>query len=177
MEYSKAVFQSGSDDENRIATDVLYHCFDTYVHLLSPFMPFLSEELYQRLPDRYSQSVCITDYPETLDYSPFRNEDLDNSMDIAFSLISSLRGMRRYFNVGKARMDVFLVLDDRGQRAVEEHWTAFITLSRSQNVTFVRDARQVPAGCINWKEDEEGAVYVKLKVNGTTNPFALLRCV
>lgn len=44
-----------------------YTCLENGLILLSPFMPFVTEELYQRLPrrnDNAPPSVCVTPYPE-----------------------------------------------------------------------------------------------------------------
>ena len=44
-----------------------YTCLENGLILLSPFMPFVTEELYQRLPRRRDESppsICVTPYPE-----------------------------------------------------------------------------------------------------------------
>ena len=44
-----------------------YTCLENGLILLSPFMPFVTEELYQRLPrrnDTAPPSICVTSYPE-----------------------------------------------------------------------------------------------------------------
>ena len=49
------------------ARQTLYTCLDVGLRLLSPFMPFVTEELFQRLPRRTPQappSLCVTAYPE-----------------------------------------------------------------------------------------------------------------
>lgn len=49
------------------ARQTLYTCLDIGLRLLSPFMPFVTEELFQRLPRRTPQappSLCVTPYPE-----------------------------------------------------------------------------------------------------------------
>lgn len=49
------------------ARQTLYTCLDVGLRLLSPFMPFVTEELFQRLPRRAScapPSLCVTPYPE-----------------------------------------------------------------------------------------------------------------
>lgn len=51
-----------------VAQHTLYTCLDAGLRLLSPLMPFLTEELYQRLPRRSSEkfpSVTVAPYPET----------------------------------------------------------------------------------------------------------------
>lgn len=46
---------------------VLFSCADVGLRLLAPLMPFLAEELWQRLPPRPSgplaPSICVAPYP------------------------------------------------------------------------------------------------------------------
>ena len=63
-------------DEQATSRDVLYTCLETGLRLLQPMMPFVSEELYQRLPRRSATcppSLCVTSYPLPDDYACFRD--------------------------------------------------------------------------------------------------------
>jgi valyl-tRNA synthetase len=48
---------------------VLFSCADVGLRLLAPLMPFLAEELWQRLPPRpggpLAPSICVAPYPST----------------------------------------------------------------------------------------------------------------
>ena len=52
---------------SRCAADVLYFVLEQGLQLLHPMMPFLTEELWQRLPRRPSteavKSICVAEYP------------------------------------------------------------------------------------------------------------------
>uniref|UniRef100_A0A667XSK3 Valine--tRNA ligase, mitochondrial n=1 Tax=Myripristis murdjan TaxID=586833 RepID=A0A667XSK3_9TELE len=52
-----------------LGNNVLYHCVSVSLALLSPFMPFLTEELWQRLqpfrPDAAKASLCLQPYPSS----------------------------------------------------------------------------------------------------------------
>uniref|UniRef100_A0A673LJ00 Valine--tRNA ligase n=1 Tax=Sinocyclocheilus rhinocerous TaxID=307959 RepID=A0A673LJ00_9TELE len=56
-----------------ICRQTLYTCLEVGLRLLSPLMPFVTEELFQRLPRRLAQdstsSICVTPYPETSEVS------------------------------------------------------------------------------------------------------------
>ena len=70
QEYSKTVFQSEDTDHQKAVRQILYMVTDTFLRALSPFMPFLTEELFQRLPAKGSnwpESVCIAPYPQPQD--------------------------------------------------------------------------------------------------------------
>lgn len=68
LECLKPVQASGDANAKSAAQNVLYTALDAGLRLLSPFMPFLTEELYQRLPARGANapaSICVAPYPET----------------------------------------------------------------------------------------------------------------
>lgn len=48
------------------ARKVLFKTLDVGLRLLSPFMPFITEELYQRLPHKnlLYPSICVSPYPD-----------------------------------------------------------------------------------------------------------------
>ena len=80
IENSKAIIQEGSEQEKRSAMDTLYTTLEGALLMIHPFMPFLSEELWQRLPRRQGDttpsitiaSVC-TMLLRTLEDMPITN--------------------------------------------------------------------------------------------------------
>uniref|UniRef100_A0A9J7YC20 Valine--tRNA ligase, mitochondrial n=1 Tax=Cyprinus carpio carpio TaxID=630221 RepID=A0A9J7YC20_CYPCA len=73
--------------EKQVAVSVLYHCVSISLALLSPIMPFLTEELWQRLlpyadSDGTSRSLCVQPYPKTsqLEHWCFPKEEADFSL-------------------------------------------------------------------------------------------------
>lgn len=67
--------ESASLETRRSAQNTLYTCLDYGLRLLHPFMPFVTEELWQRLPRRPNDptpSIVISSYPvyvRSLSYS------------------------------------------------------------------------------------------------------------
>lgn len=52
--------------------DILYTCLDTSLKLMHPFLPFVTEELYQRLPTNSHyrpDSLVIAKFPTATDYN------------------------------------------------------------------------------------------------------------
>lgn len=67
IENSKSIISEGTTEEARSAIDTLYTTLETGLRLLAPFMPFLTEELWQRLPRRPGDdtiSITFAHYPE-----------------------------------------------------------------------------------------------------------------
>lgn len=60
--------------EQKSAQHTLYTCLDYGLKLLHPFMPFVTEELYQRLPRRPGDSICsimVSPYPKPVCFLPY----------------------------------------------------------------------------------------------------------
>ena len=60
---------SASAETKRSAQQTLYTCLDHGLRLLHPFMPFVTEELWQRLPRRPNDStpsIMVAKFPTSV---------------------------------------------------------------------------------------------------------------
>ena len=65
-------------------------------------MPYLTEELYQRLPGQLAESVCITDYPSPSQY-PWRSELLEDDMTMVQEVVTELLAFRHDIGLSKEK--------------------------------------------------------------------------
>uniref|UniRef100_A0A915E2S2 valine--tRNA ligase n=1 Tax=Ditylenchus dipsaci TaxID=166011 RepID=A0A915E2S2_9BILA len=89
LECIKDPLRNGEPKVVNAVHQILYLCVETFLRLISPFMPFLSEELWQRLVKRASEkstSICVASYPELEDY-PFFDETLKAPVPPTFDLL------------------------------------------------------------------------------------------
>ncbi|TRY60213.1 hypothetical protein DNTS_026363 [Danionella cerebrum] len=114
LESIKALLKSKDTRERQVAVSVLYHCVSVSLTLLSPFMPFLTEELWQRLlpysgSDRTVSSVCEEPYPKSsrLEHWYFPKEEEDFSL--AQEVVRVTRLLKAQFQMTKAKPDVWAV--------------------------------------------------------------------
>ncbi|KAH9632901.1 hypothetical protein HF086_002723 [Spodoptera exigua] len=100
LEYLKPVFASGSEEAQAAARRTLYTALELGLKLLSPFMPFLTEELYQRLPrkDTSCPSICVASYPTDAD-TPWRSEELESNVDTVLKMVHLIRSTRSEYNL------------------------------------------------------------------------------
>jgi valyl-tRNA synthetase len=66
IENSKAIIQDGTEEEKRSSIDTLYTALEGALTMIHPYMPFLTEELWQRLPrrpDDKTPSITLAKYP------------------------------------------------------------------------------------------------------------------
>ena len=96
IEATKPVFYGSDAQAITAARHVLYLCIDTALRLLSPFMPFITEELWQRLPKRASEkaiSIHVSEFPEVSEFS-FRDEKLEGPINFAIEVVKKVRSKR-----------------------------------------------------------------------------------
>ncbi|OWM81057.1 hypothetical protein CDL15_Pgr007088 [Punica granatum] len=82
--------------ERTAAQYVLWVCLENGLRLLHPFMPFVTEELWQRLPSpegvKRKESIMMSDYPSPLEC--WTNERVEQEMDLVESAVKGFRSLR-----------------------------------------------------------------------------------
>ena len=83
---------SGDDEEAKKAVrNTLFLCLDSALRLLHPTMPYITEELYQRLPDRANapESIVIAEFPESC--MSFADEGVEETFEILQDIVKKCR--------------------------------------------------------------------------------------
>ncbi|RHY32005.1 hypothetical protein DYB32_002971 [Aphanomyces invadans] len=141
---------SGSDVEaKKTAQQTLYLCLEMGLRLLHPIMPFVTEELWQRLPgSRAHRSIVIAAYPEAHHHAAWANAEAEASMEQIKEIIHAGRSLRAEYGLANsARPTCFLTTDDAAlQRVVEGQVEDFCTLSKAGETKVLLNAAP-PAGC------------------------------
>lgn len=92
IENSKAIFDEGSDEQKESAKQTLYTAIEGGLTMIHPFMPFLTEELWQRLPRREGDktpSITIASFPQ------YSQEFDDEAAEAEYELlVDSAKGLR-----------------------------------------------------------------------------------
>ncbi len=80
--------------------------FDVFMHLLHPFMPFITEELWQNLAERRpGESIMVSPVPETGTYVQSAITDFERLQE----LVVHIRGMRQSKQIpGKTLLDLLI---------------------------------------------------------------------
>ncbi|CCF51437.1 hypothetical protein NDA11_004818 [Ustilago hordei] len=141
---------SASDAKARAsAQQTLYTCLDSGLKLLHPFMPFVTEELWQRLPRRAgekAESIALASYPV---YMASRDDaTAEASFEEVFAAVRAIRGMCTDYNLLKD-VQVFLETSDASfQQTLKGSSEVVTTLVKGcTSVTVAPNASEVPKGC------------------------------
>jgi isoleucyl-tRNA synthetase len=94
-------WKSESDDDKVTAYLVLYDCLVKLIKLISPIMPFLTEEMYQNLVRQADkdapESIHLCDFPEY--DSRLIDEDLEKEVGLTRTVVSLGRSARNKVNI------------------------------------------------------------------------------
>jgi valyl-tRNA synthetase len=120
IELSKPAL-SGESPRPEVGT-VLLTALERSLRLLHPVMPFLTEELWQRLPGReqiHPETICLAPYPEPV--GEWEDDDIEAKMDRFVQLVTWARNIRSELKVDRqVEVELFLEVDDAETRSFLE---------------------------------------------------------
>jgi valyl-tRNA synthetase len=143
LEFTKPILQEDDADARRETQATTAWVLGQIVHLLHPVMPFITEELWQRVGGEKQGMLMVSAWP---DLPPdLHDPEAAVEMDWVVAAISAIRAIRTEVNVPAAAKVPLLVKDaDAAVLArLERHREHFLRLARVEDITPV-DA--VPAG-------------------------------
>jgi len=132
--------------------------------LLHPFMPFVTEELFQRLNRRQSEpheSISIAPYP--LEVPSWANEQIEKDVKFIQDIIKAVRVMRAAFNLTKERPTTYVNLhNEQLQKTVLEYKETITFVTQSGDTEIVLN-QTCPVGCAVEIVNENCEVYLRIK--------------
>ena len=144
LEIIKPVYQQPID---KTSFDQVIHLFEQNLKLLHPFMPFLTEEVWQHISDRTtSEALVIAKWPVVGDL----DENLIEQFDFAAEVIAGVRTIRKNKNIP---IKEALQLSVLNTEEVSSNWD--VVISKLTNVSEINYL----------KEQLEGALTFRVKSN------------
>jgi valyl-tRNA synthetase len=93
LELSKPAFYGkGSEAQREAAQRTLYDVFTKTLHLLHPFMPFVTEELWQVSQNSREKSIMVNQFP--VPDKNWENVAAEKEMELLMDVITSIRNIR-----------------------------------------------------------------------------------
>ncbi|XP_072303922.1 valine--tRNA ligase, mitochondrial isoform X1 [Eucyclogobius newberryi] len=188
MEYMKPLLSPHTEGtlgpEGTVACSVLFHCVSTSLALLSPFMPFITEELWQRLQPHQPRSpassraaqtsLCLQPYPSSqqlaLWYFP------DEEMDFLWvqEVVRVARSLRAQSGVTKDKPTMWVECSSSQAQILQNFSSALTTLSRVSSVQLLCPVTQggelspppsscAPKGCVVGVVDHTCRLHMDVK--------------
>ena len=138
------LFDKGSEDA-RDAQYVLTYVLSNTMKLLHPFMPFITEEIWQHLPHE-GESIVIERFPE---YDPALSfPEAERDMQLVMDAIGAVRNRRAEMNVPPSKKARILVVSDRAA-LYKDSEAFFMKLAGASEVDIAAGREDVPEGAVN----------------------------
>ena len=119
IEMAKVPMTDGTDDEKNMTRSVLLYTLDKILKMLHPYMPFVTDEIYQAITK--DTSITQSEWPEVDEALNF--DEAKEGMELLVSIIKSVRTTRNEVNTPLSKpIDIKLeVKDDKRRQAVKDN--------------------------------------------------------
>ncbi|MCD7807908.1 MAG: valine--tRNA ligase [Erysipelotrichaceae bacterium] len=99
IELSKVHLNSDDLQEKQATQNTLVYVLNAIVRLLHPFMPFVTEEIYQSIPHLH-ESICISSWPKVNEQ--FVNSTINDQFQYLIDIIKGIRNLRAQYVIKNA---------------------------------------------------------------------------
>ena len=115
IELTKTRLNGTDEDAKLTAQNVLCYVLVTLLKLLHPFMPFITEEIYQALPkcDGAEDILMTAQWPEYTETLSFPAEE--SAMEAVMDLIRAIRARRAEMNVPPSKKAELMIVTDQAE--------------------------------------------------------------
>ena len=157
IEMSKARLNAKGTKENLVAQRTITYVFIETLKLLHPYMPFITEEIYQAMPHAEGSMIMLEKFPENKAELNFPVEAAQVEKLIA--VIRGIRGRRAEMNVPpKTRTALYIITNDKDAFGEANH----VFLERLAGAESVALVDEAPEGdCVSIVTDS-ATVYIPL---------------
>jgi valyl-tRNA synthetase len=141
------LYQDQDPARKGAARETLLEVLDAALRLLHPFMPFITEEIWQQLPmEKKTASIMMARYPEP--DSGLDDPSAEEEMDLVIDTVTVLRNIRGEMNVPPAESISVLLrtADETTVKKLERNRVFLESLAKAGNIQIGREVAK-PALC------------------------------
>ena len=138
----------GSKDARWAAQATLWISIETGLRLLHPMMPYVTEELWQRLPGRgtlgesETSTIMLANYPEHIE--AYKDFEVEASMVITLDIVKACRSLRASYNINNSKLTHFFVKMTSGEEVARAQAADIATLGKASQVDVNPQAGSIP---------------------------------
>ena len=136
LELSKPVFYGKENPEQRQAAQrTLHEVYQKMLQLLHPFMPFLTEELWQILKDSDENSIMVSKFPVV--NTQWSDMEAEKEMEMIMEIITSIRNIRGEMRIAPSqKLKVFIsVADEQNKKFIQKDQSYILNLANLESLT------------------------------------------
>ncbi len=146
LEFIKPVLNGDDESEKSETRDTAAWVLDRILQLLHPFMPFITEELWERMADHATprrSMLMLSPWPDLRDLPP--HEEARAEMNWLIDLVANVRSVRAEMNVPPSARTTLILKDASDETAARlaRHRDVAMTLAR---LSSARVSSEIPKG-------------------------------
>ena len=144
IEISKIALYSDDQVARRRTLQTLVHVLETSLRLLHPFMPFVTEEIWQHLPNE-GETIMLAPWPDAA--GSLHDPEAEAAMDTLVELVRGIRNVRAEYNVPNGRAIHALLRPGALGSSLDELRVLFARLCRVEDLSLLAADAPDPARC------------------------------
>ncbi|KAM3565311.1 hypothetical protein MY1884_000225 [Beauveria asiatica] len=166
IENSKSIIRDGTPEERDSAIQTLYTALEAALTMIHPFMPFISEEMWQRMPRRPSdetKSIMIAKYPvytATLD-----DPQSETAYELVLDCVKAARSLTSEYAI-KENADVIIqTFTDAAEETCTKELISITSLAGKavNKINMIGANAPRPAGCVAYPVSTAATVFLQVK--------------
>ncbi|KAF5102163.1 hypothetical protein D0Z03_000474 [Geotrichum reessii] len=165
IENSKYLILEGTPEQQKSAKDTLYNSLEAALKLIHPFMPFISEELWQRIPRRpedKTPSIVVASYP-TFDETAYDPKSAA-SYELILEVAKGARSLLSQYNILKNATVVVQATSNEAHATINDQEASILSLVKAATKLDVLGAKDaVPSGSVVFTVSPDVSVYAIVK--------------
>jgi valyl-tRNA synthetase len=168
IENSKAIFDEGSAEEKESAKQTLYTAIEGGLTMIHPFMPFLTEELWQRLPRRAGDktpSITVASFPQYI--QEFDDAAAEAEYELLVDVSRGLRSLTAEYSFKENASTYILPLNDAAHNTLQAQTSLpsirSLVGKTVSEVKILSPSDPAPTGCAVYTVGTAATVYLNVK--------------
>ena len=168
IENSKAIFDEGSEEQKESAKQTLYTAIEGGLTMIHPFMPFLTEELWQRLPRREGDktpSITVASFPQY--NQDFEDEAAEHEYELLVDSAKSLRSLTAEYAIKEGAKTYIQSLSDNAHTTLSSPTSLPSIKSLAgktvSDISILSPSGPAPTGCAVYTIGSSATAYLDVK--------------
>ena len=161
LEFSKGRLR---EEDTRLATQRnLIFVIDQALRMLHPMMPFITEEIWQKLPlQDKGPSIMVAQWPSFSSLERFVDEEAERSVELVRQVIASVRSVRSRYQIGnKVGLEVLVKADEASCVSLEAQRDLIAKMANVEHLTIAPSVEKPKASSAMITDDLE--IFVVLE--------------